>query len=75
MELYDFPHLSVGAEHRSAHFFQFPMDVPSLPGCIGEGEMEEEAQANIKEATELYLETIEAEMFMTESRIVKEITI
>ena len=51
------------------------MDVPSLPGCISEGETEEEALANIKEATELYLETIEAEMFMTESRIVKEITI
>ena len=30
--------------------------VPSLPGCISEGETEEEALANIKEAIELYLE-------------------
>ena len=51
------------------------MDVPSLPGCISEGETEEEALANIKEAIELYLEPIEDEMFITESRIVKEITI
>ena len=27
--------------------------VPSLPGCISEGETEEEAIANIKEAIEL----------------------
>ena len=49
--------------------------VPSLPGCISEGETEEEAMANIKEAIELYLEPVEDEMFITESRIVKEITI
>ena len=49
--------------------------VPSLPGCISEGETEEEAIANIKEAIELYLEPIEDEMFITESRIVKEVTI
>ena len=66
MELYDFPHLSVGAEHRSAHLFQFSMDVPSLPGCISEGETGEEALANIKEAIELYLEPIEDEMFITQ---------
>ncbi|MER3447204.1 MAG: HicB family protein [Candidatus Dadabacteria bacterium] len=49
--------------------------VPSLPGCISEGETEEEALANIKEAVELYLEPIEDEMFITESRIIKEVTI
>ena len=49
--------------------------VPSLPGCISEGETEEEALANIKEAIELYLEPIEDEMFITESRIVKEVTV
>jgi predicted RNase H-like HicB family nuclease len=49
--------------------------VPSLPGCISEGETEEEALANVKEAIELYLEPIEDEMLITESRIVKEITI
>ena len=49
--------------------------VPSFPGCISEGETEEEAIANIKEAIELYLEPVEDEMFITESRIVKEVTI
>lgn len=30
--------------------------VPSLPGCISQGETKEEAIKNIKEAIELYLE-------------------
>jgi predicted RNase H-like HicB family nuclease len=30
--------------------------VPSLPGCISEGDTREEALSNIKEAIELYLE-------------------
>ncbi len=33
--------------------------VPSLPGCISEGETREEAIKNIKEAIELYLEPVE----------------
>ncbi len=33
----------------------FTVYVPSLPGCISEGETEEEAMANIREAIELYL--------------------
>jgi len=33
--------------------------VPSLPGCISEGETREEALHNIKEAVELYLEPVE----------------
>lgn len=32
--------------------------VPSLPGCISEGDTEEEALANIREAIELYIETL-----------------
>ena len=32
--------------------------VPSLPGCVSQGETREEALRNIKEATELYLEDI-----------------
>jgi predicted RNase H-like HicB family nuclease len=32
--------------------------VPSLPGCISEGNSREEALANIKEAIELYLEPV-----------------
>jgi len=31
--------------------------VPSLQGCISEGDSKEEALNNIKEAIELYLET------------------
>jgi predicted RNase H-like HicB family nuclease len=33
--------------------------VPSLPGCISEGNTREEALENIREAIELYLEPIE----------------
>ena len=34
--------------------------VPSLPGCISEGNTKDEALKNIQEAIELYLEPIEA---------------
>ena len=34
----------------------FTVYVPSLPGCISQGETKEEAMRNIKEASELYLE-------------------
>ncbi len=33
--------------------------VPSLPGCISEGDTKEEASKNIREAIELYLEPVE----------------
>jgi predicted RNase H-like HicB family nuclease len=33
--------------------------VPSLPGCISEGDTREQALANIKEDIELYLEPVE----------------
>jgi predicted RNase H-like HicB family nuclease len=36
----------------------FTVYVPSFPGCISEGETEEEALANIREAIELYLAII-----------------
>jgi len=49
--------------------------VPSLPGCVSEGETEEEALANIKEAIELYLEPIKDEMLIAESGVVKEVAI
>lgn len=34
----------------------FTVYVPSLPGCISQGDTKEEAVKNIKEAIELYLE-------------------
>ncbi len=34
------------------------VDCPSLPGCISQGKTKEEALANIREAIELYLETL-----------------
>lgn len=34
--------------------------VPSLPGCHTQGETIEEAEKNIQEAIELYLESLEA---------------
>ena len=39
--------------------------VPSLPGCISEGETAEDALTNIKEAIELYLEPVEDDWVLT----------
>jgi predicted RNase H-like HicB family nuclease len=36
----------------------FTAYVPSLPGCVTEGETYEETMSNMKEALELYLETL-----------------
>ena len=35
----------------------FVVEVPSLPGCLTQGETVAEAKKNAKEAIELYLET------------------
>ena len=35
--------------------------VPLLPGCISEGDTKTEALANIKEAIELYMESLQAD--------------
>ena len=40
----------------------FTVYVPSLPGCISEGDTKQEALDNIKEAIELYLEPVEDDM-------------
>ena len=34
------------------------VEVPALPGCYSQGETADEALANVKEAIELYLETL-----------------
>ena len=49
--------------------------VPSLPGCISEGETEEDALTNIKEAIKLYLEPVDDDMYLTESKIIKEVAV
>ena len=38
----------------------FTVSVPTLPGCITYGDTMEEAVANVKEALELYLESLAA---------------
>ncbi len=39
----------------------YTVTVPSLPGCISEGDTYEEALENIKEAIALYLESLQAD--------------
>ena len=47
--------------------------VPSLPGCISEGENVQEALANIQEANGLYLEPVEDDLVTSEHALVEEI--
>jgi predicted RNase H-like HicB family nuclease len=49
--------------------------VPSLPGCISEGETAEEALENIREAIGLYLEPVEDELILEETALVQEIEV
>ena len=45
--------------------------VPGLPGCWSQGETELEALENIKDAIQLYLDTIDELSMHKESRIVE----
>lgn len=49
--------------------------VPSLPGCISEGNTREEALKNIREAIELYLEPVEDDMTFDKNTETLEIAI
>lgn len=51
----------------------FTAYVPSLPGCISEGESVEDALANIREAIALYLEPVEDDWVAEENAVVKEV--
>ena len=53
----------------------FTVYVPALPGCISEGDTEEEALQNMKEAIELYLEPAEEETVLSERARVIELVI
>ena len=48
--------------------------VPSLPGCISEGDTLEEARENIREAVVLYLEPTD-ESDVSEGSLIEELTI
>lgn len=43
----------------------FTAFVPTLPGCISEGESKEDAVKNIREAIELYLEPVEDDLALS----------
>lgn len=49
--------------------------VPSLPGCISEGDTVEKALANIREAIELYLEPTEDDSIVEEGGQVRELVL
>jgi len=49
--------------------------VPSLPGCISEGDTLEEALENIREAIDLYLEPVEDDFIIDQKGIIQEIEV
>ena len=53
----------------------FTVYVPSLPGCFSEGDSQEEALENIKEAIALYLEPIEDDALLSPNAQVLEIAV
>lgn len=51
----------------------FTVFVPSLPGCISEGDTMEEALKNIREAIELYLEPVEDDYIVHDKVLIQEL--
>ena len=49
--------------------------VPALPGCLSEGDTEEEALTNIQEAISLYLEPVEDDFIEGDRVKVQEIEV
>jgi predicted RNase H-like HicB family nuclease len=49
--------------------------VPSLPGCISEGDDVESTMANIQEAIELYLEPVEDDWITEPGALVRELAL
>jgi predicted RNase H-like HicB family nuclease len=49
--------------------------VPSLPGCISEGDSKRDALKNIKQAIKLYLEPVEDDVVLEERALVQEIDV
>jgi len=53
----------------------FTAFVPSLPGCISEGDTKKEALKNIREAIELYLEPIKDDIEFNPEAQILEVTV
>ena len=53
----------------------FTIFVPSLPGCISEGNTKEEALSNIKEAIELYLEPVDDDLSITQGAEILDVAV
>ena len=53
----------------------YTVHVPSLPGCVSEGDTLEEAQANIREAIEVYLEPVDDDSIVEEGVLVQELVL
>ena len=49
--------------------------VPTLPGCVSEGDTEEEALVNIREAIELYPEPVDDDWIAGEGVLVQELVL
>ena len=49
--------------------------VPTLPGCVSEGDTVDEAMRNIQEAIELYLEPVEDDFVADEHTLVRELAL
>ena len=53
----------------------FTAFVPSLPGCISEGDDREDALRNIREAIELYLEPVDDDFAAREGAEIAELVV
>ena len=53
----------------------YTVTVPSLPGCISEGDSHEEALKNIREAIALYLEPLDEDVIPNSKVLFEEIEV
>ena len=52
----------------------YSASVPTVPGCLGEGESIEEALENVSRAIELHLEATEDDLLVEEGEIIRELS-